>query len=100
MTLERLQCLLDQIANVFAFLLRVIDSLNIVNFFINFNYFTISTVEIHILENVKNRQNLSIVWHQRLADHVATHDQMLEYLERRTNNGSASCIECIFNRDD
>ena len=61
---------------------------------------TVTTVEIHILEYVQNRQNLAIVGHQGFTDHIAANDQMLQHLQCRTDDWSTSCIECIFNRND
>ena len=66
MALIGLLGLLVQVAFVLALLLRVVDP--------------VATVQIHVLENVQNRQDLAIVWHQRLAHHISGDHQMLQDL--------------------
>ena len=63
MPLKCLEGLLNQIANVFTFLLRVINP--------------IATVQIHILENVQNWQDLTVIRDQCLTHHIARDDQVL-----------------------
>ena len=64
MAFKSLQSLLDQVSNVFAFLLTVIDS--------------ISWVEVHVLKSVKNRKDLAIVGDQSLANVIGRDYQVLK----------------------
>ena len=85
MSLERLQRLLDQIANILALLLAIVD--------------TVAAVQVHVLESVQNGQDLAVVWYERLADMIGAHDKMLKHLERRADDRSAASVKRVLDRD-
>lgn len=53
-----------------------------------------------VLEQVKDRQDLSVVRHERLADHLSRHDQLLEHLEHLAHDLVISRVERGLDRDD
>ena len=64
MELKQLKGLLHEIANVLALALRVVDP--------------IVDVQVHVLEQVEDRKDLAVVRHERLADHLTGHHQLLQ----------------------
>mmetsp|Transcript_24752 Transcript_24752/g.50664 ORF Transcript_24752/g.50664 Transcript_24752/m.50664 type:complete len:250 (+) Transcript_24752:153-902(+) len=86
MYLENLQRLLDEVAQIHAFPLGVVDR--------------VSDVQVLALENVEDRKDLTIVRHQRLPDHLATQNQGLDDLHRRGHELGVASVQGRFDGDD
>merc|ERR1719446_1550327 len=86
--LEGLQGLLDEVAEVHALPLRVVHR--------------VADVQVPHLEDVEDRQDLAVVGHERLADHLArrgVHHELQELEDGRDDLGVAG-VEPRLNRDD
>mmetsp|Transcript_113445 Transcript_113445/g.321048 ORF Transcript_113445/g.321048 Transcript_113445/m.321048 type:complete len:205 (-) Transcript_113445:343-957(-) len=86
MHLEELQGLLDELAHAEAFPLAVVDA--------------IADVDLLIFEDVEHRQDLPVVWHQGLADHLTAENQGLQDLEHGRHELAVACVQRRLDRDD
>mmetsp|Transcript_77367 Transcript_77367/g.201396 ORF Transcript_77367/g.201396 Transcript_77367/m.201396 type:complete len:259 (+) Transcript_77367:126-902(+) len=86
MCLEDFQRLIDQLAKVLAFALAVVHD--------------VSGAGRRRLEDVEHRQDLSVVWHQGLPDHLGRLNKHLENLEGSQHHLWVPGVECLFDRDD
>jgi len=53
---------------------------------------------IFVLEDVEDRQDLSVVRHQSLAYHLGRDDEMLQHLERDAHHHRVPCAQRICNK--
>ena len=86
MTLEKLQSLLDEIADVHALTLAVRNC--------------VANVDVLALENVEDGENLAVVGHQCLADELTGHYKLLQHFERDSDDRWISRVERSFERDN
>lgn len=70
--LEHLEGLDDEVAKVLSLALTVVDS--------------VTLVDVFSLEEVHDRENLSVVGHEGLTDGVAAQDEVLKDVKRRGND--------------
>jgi hypothetical protein len=84
--LEQFQCLLDQLAQVLALPLTVVDP--------------ISRVHILLSEYVEDWQNLPIVRHKCLSNHFSASHQLLEDLQSDTDDVWIAGVKSGLDRDD
>ena len=77
--LEKLECLLDKVAEVLLLALGVVDS--------------VALVEVLLLEEVHDGQNLAVVGHEGLADGVAAEDEGLEHVKGGGDNVRITGVE-------
>mmetsp|Transcript_35192 Transcript_35192/g.113355 ORF Transcript_35192/g.113355 Transcript_35192/m.113355 type:complete len:224 (+) Transcript_35192:85-756(+) len=84
--LKQLQRLRDQVAQGLALDLAVVN--------------TVAKVLVGILEDVEDRQDLPVVWHQRLADHFARNDHLLQHLKDGADDLRIPRVERRLDRDD
>ena len=78
MGLEELESLLDEVANVEAFALGVVD--------------LVAEVGVVHLEQVHHGEDLAVVWHEGLTDGVGAGDETLQDLESDGNNLRVACV--------
>ena len=86
MCLEQLQSLLDQVAENHALSLVVHD--------------TVTKVDVAILENVQHGQNLAVVGHQSLANHLTGNHKLLDDLQHNHYHNGVTGVESSLDRDD
>ena len=79
MLLEKFERLLDQVAQVLLFALRVVNS--------------VALVEVLLFEEVHDGENLTVVGHEGLADGVTAEDERLEDMECRGDNIGITGVE-------
>ena len=79
MLLEKLERLLDQVAQVLLLALRVVNS--------------VALVEVLLLEEVHDGENLTVVGHEGLTDGVTAEDERLEDVECRGDNIGITGVE-------
>mmetsp|Transcript_72987 Transcript_72987/g.176111 ORF Transcript_72987/g.176111 Transcript_72987/m.176111 type:complete len:245 (-) Transcript_72987:370-1104(-) len=84
--LEELERLRDEVAQRLTLLLRIVDA--------------VAQVEVPVLEDVEHGQDLAVVGHERLADHVARDDHLLQDLEDGADDLGIPCVERRLDRDD
>ena len=48
---------------------------------------------VFVFEQVEHGQDLSVVWHQRLSDHLAAHHQLLQHLEHLAHDLVVTGVE-------
>ena len=77
--LKKLESLLNQVAKVIALALTVID--------------LITQIYVRCLEQVHNRENLTVVGHEGLADGVAAEDKVLQDVEGGGNDGGVTGVQ-------
>ena len=77
--LEKLESLNDQVAKVLTLALTVVDR--------------ITLVQVLGLEEVHDGENLTVVWHEGLADGVAAEDKMLQDVEGGGNDGGVTGVQ-------
>ena len=77
--LEELESLDNQVAKVLSLALTVVDS--------------ITLVQVLGLEKVHDGENLTVVWHEGLADGVAARDESLEDVEGRRDDFLVARVE-------
>ena len=77
--LEELESLDNQVAKVLSLALTVVDS--------------ITLVQVLGLEEVHDGENLTVVWHEGLADGVAARDESLEDVEGRRDDFLVARVE-------
>ncbi|KAG8557722.1 hypothetical protein GDO81_016714 [Engystomops pustulosus] len=82
MTLKGFQCFLNQVSDVFPFLLAVVNA--------------VSGVDVHVFEDVENRENLSVVRHESFSHHLGRDDQVLEDFQGGAYHLSIADIQSIF----
>mmetsp|Transcript_70913 Transcript_70913/g.207789 ORF Transcript_70913/g.207789 Transcript_70913/m.207789 type:complete len:288 (+) Transcript_70913:299-1162(+) len=86
MDLEELQGLFDEVSEVLPLPLGVVDP--------------ITDVVVLVLEDVEDREDLPVVRHQSLADHVPTQHQGLQDLEGRGDDVRVAGVQRHLDRDD
>lgn len=79
MLLQRLKRLLDEVAQVDLAALSEVD--------------LVAHVLVLVLEDVQHWQNLPVVRHERLADRLRTHDELLHDLERDGDNVGVARVQ-------
>ena len=77
--LEKLESLNDQVAKVLTLALTVVDR--------------ITLVQVLGLEEVHDGENLTVVWHEGLADGVAAEDKMLQDVKGGGNDGGVTGVQ-------
>ena len=77
--LEELESLDNQVAKVLSLALTVVDS--------------ITLVQVLGLEEVHDGENLTVVWHEGLADGVAAKDKVLQDVEGGGNDGGVTGVQ-------
>lgn len=48
-----------------------------------------------VLVEVEDGQDLPVVGHQCLSHHLCRRHQVLQYLERRADDRSVPCVQCV-----
>jgi hypothetical protein len=84
--LKQLQGLLDQVAQVVAFPLAVVD--------------LVAKVEVFSLEKVHDWKNLSVIWNQGLSNSVRAGHQCLQNLESNCDDFNVTCVQGRLNWND
>jgi len=84
--LEHLEGLDDEVAKVLSLALTVVDS--------------VTLVDVFSLEEVHDRENLSVVGHEGLTDGVAAQDEVLKDVKRRGNDIGIARVQRGLDRDD
>ena len=77
--LEELESLDNQVAKVLSLALTVVD--------------LITLVQVLGLEEVHDGENLTVVWHEGLADGVAAEDKVLQDVEGGGNDGGVTGVQ-------
>ena len=77
--LEKLESLDNQVAKVLSLALTVVD--------------LITLVQVLGLEEVHDGENLTVVWHEGLADGVAAKDKVLQDVEGGGNDGGVTGVQ-------
>ena len=77
--LEELESLDNQVAKVLSLALTVVDS--------------ITLVQVLGLEEVHDGENLTVVWHEGLADGIAAKDKVLQDVEGGGNDGGVTGVQ-------
>ena len=79
MELEKLQRLHDQVTEVLALSLRVVD--------------LVAAVDVAGLEQVEDGQDLAVVRHKSLADGVRAHDKCLQHVQSCRNDFGVTSVQ-------
>ena len=72
MRLEQLECLHDEVAKVLSLALAVVDR--------------VTLIQVLGLEQVHDRQDLTVVWHQGFTDRVTAKDELLQDMQSGSND--------------
>ena len=80
------QGFLDEITDILSFLLGIVDS--------------VTEIHVSILEQVKDREDLSIVRDEGFTDHIGRFDEMLQDLQGGCDNFWVSCVQGLFDWND
>ena len=70
--LEQLECLHDEVAKVLSLALAVVDR--------------VTLIQVLGLEQVHDRQDLTVVWHQGFTDRVTAKDELLQDMQSGSND--------------
>jgi len=79
MSLKHLKRLLNQVANIKALALRVVN--------------LVTEVGVDLLEHVHHGQNLTVVRHESLADGIGASDKCLQDFQGDSNDFIVTCVQ-------
>ena len=83
--LEEFESLDNQVTEVLTLALTVVDS--------------ITLVQVLGLEEVHDGENLTVVWHEGLADGVAAEDKLLQDVEGGGNDGGVTSVQSRYTQN-